>query len=216
MISFEKDNIKKDLTNVQSKVIGIMQVISKVMIEPVYTKTYLSENMESIIYRAEDACISARNTVEKYRYLYRDDEKVKRYSKAVSEISGMIELTEEGWIHIKLNSLLPHCKYRNNPYLSQTLSGLLHGFDKPLPKFEKAFLAIVEYCEYDGRRVFDQDNKGWKIIPNAIKGLVVEDDDQFHLDIGLFTKRSPELVCHIYILPEKQLYEFTKQLSENL
>ena len=52
----------------------------------------------------------------------------------------------------------------------------------------QGILAIVEYCDYDNREVYDQDNKSWKMIPNAIKGRVVKDDEQFRLDIGLFSK----------------------------
>ena len=93
---------------------------------------------------------------------------------------------------------------------------LLGEFEKPLPRFDKAFMAIIEYCDYDSRRVYDQDNKGWKMIANAIKGRMIEDDDQFHLDIGLFAKYSSDLACHIYILPEQDLCDFMYYLSKNL
>ena len=42
----------------------------------------------------------------------------------------------------------------------------------------KAILIIDEHCDLKNHQVFDQDNKGWKAIPNALKGLLVEDDDQ--------------------------------------
>lgn len=213
---FEKEEIKKDLGTVQSKVINALYPIANVITAELLTETYISNKMKTITQSIEEACVSARNTAEKYRRLYPHEEKLELPNTTVSDIAGTIELTAEGWIHIKLNSLLPHCKYKNDAYLSHTLSRLLHGFEEPLPKYEKAFLAIVEYCEFDGRRVFDQDNKAWKMIPNAIKGLIVEDDDQFHLDVGLFTKRSPELACHIYILSEKQICDFMKQLSKSL
>lgn len=40
------------------------------------------------------------------------------------------------------------------------------------------------------------------MIPNAIKGRVVEDDEQFKIDIGLFSKISDTPACHIYVIPE--------------
>lgn len=51
-------------------------------------------------------------------------------------------------------------------------------------------------------------NKSWKMIPNAIKGRVVEDDEQFKIDIGLFSKISDTPACHIYVIPETQLVDF--------
>ena len=70
------------------------------------------------------------------------------------------------------------------------------------------------YTEYDcnpGDRVivhilslihifYDPDNKGWKAIPNAIKGVLVDDDDQYSLEIALLSRRSAVTACHIYIL----------------
>ena len=82
--------------------------------------------------------------------------------------------------------------------------------------FDKAFLAFVEYCDYDNREVYDQDNKSWKMIPNAIKGRVVKDDEQFRLDIGLFSKISDTPACHIYVIPQTQLSEFMNYLSNDL
>ena len=50
--------------------------------------------------------------------------------------------------------------------------------------------------------MFDQGNKGWKAIPNALKGLVVEDDDQQSLELALLsTPDSDEELNADYILP---------------
>ena len=107
-------------------------------------------------------------------------------------------------------------KEKINGYIQDTLTRLLDECDKPLPMFDKAFLAIVEYCDYESREVFDQDNKSWKMIPNAIKGRVVEDDEQFKIDIGLFSKISDTPACHIYVIPETQLVDFIYYLSCDL
>ena len=136
--------------------------------------------------------------------------------KIISKVAGEIEVTAEGWLHIKLNTLLPNCRYKTNSYIQDTLTRLLEECDKPLPMFDKGFLAIVEYCDYDNREVYDQDNKSWKMIPNAIKGRVVKDDEQFRLDIGLFSKISDTPACHIYVIPQTQLSEFMNYLSNDL
>ena len=113
-------------------------------------------------------------------------------------------------------SPIRNCGYKTNSYIQDTLTRLLEECDKPLPMFDKAFLAIVEYCDYDNREVYDQDNKSWKMIPNAIKGRVVKDDEQFRLDIGLFSKISDTPACHIYVIPQTQLSEFMNYLSNDL
>lgn len=212
----DKEIIKKDFQSVQDKLITAMQAVSRVtMADPLSDKA-VGQKMDEVAESVESACVCARNIMEKYRMMLPREEKMKASYMIVSDVSGRIEVTAEGWIHISLNSLLPHCKYKNNPYLSDTLRRLVDGFTRPLPKYKKAFLAIIESCDYKNRRVFDQDNKAWKMIPNALKGIVIEDDDQFHLDIGLFSKFSPELACDIYVIPEEQIGEFMYYLSNDL
>ena len=43
-------------------------------------------------------------------------------------------------------------------------------------------LIIDEHTAMEGRHIFDQDNKGWKAVSNAIKGRLIPDDDQ-HISI---------------------------------
>ena len=72
----------------------------------------------------------------------------------------------------------------------------------------KAILIIDEHCDLKNRQVFDQDNKGWKAIPNALKGLVVEDDDQQSLELALLSTLDSEASCHIYVLDADDAGEF--------
>ena len=41
-----------------------------------------------------------------------------------------------------------------------------------------------------------------KAIPNALKGIVISDDDQFSLQISLLSTLSARPCCHIYLLPQ--------------
>ena len=68
--------------------------------------------------------------------------------KIISKVAGEIEVTAEGWLHIKLNTLLPNCRYKTNSYIQDTLTRLLEECDKPLPMFDKAFLAIMTTGRY--------------------------------------------------------------------
>lgn len=129
----------------------------------------------------------------------------------VSEIAGSIETNEFGWLHITLNTLLPHCRFKTPAYLSDTITRLVQGHQaegKRIPFFRKALLVIDEHCDAQNRQVFDQDNKGWKAIPNALKGLVVEDDDQQSLELALLSTLDSEASCHIYVLDADDAGEF--------
>lgn len=125
-----------------------------------------------------------------------------RVMKDSTAYAGSIGMTEYGWLHIELNNLLPHCQFSTPEYLHDTLARLLRGYAAAhrLPHFEKAFLAIEEWSDIPTRSVYDPDNKGWKAIPNAIKGVLVDDDDQYSLEIALLSKQSAVTACHIYIL----------------
>ena len=129
----------------------------------------------------------------------------------VTGIAGSIETNEFGWLHITLNTLLPHSRFTTPAYLSDTLTRLIAGHHAKrgwVPFFRKAILIIDEHCDLKNRQVFDQDNKGWKAIPNALKGLVVEDDDQQSLELALLSTPDSEAACHIYVLDADDAGEF--------
>lgn len=126
-------------------------------------------------------------------------------------LAGRVEVNAYGWLHIELNALLPHCRYQTPAYLTDTIIRLLDEYERGghrLPRFDKAMLVIDEHCDIDSRTVYDQDNKGYKAIPNAIKGRVIKDDDQFTLNICLLSTRSDKPACHIYLLPQYDAGDF--------
>ena len=127
------------------------------------------------------------------------------------EVTGFVETLGYGWLHIQLNTLLPHCRYQTSDWLSDTIRRLLDEYEaggSELPYFKEAMLVIDEHCGIDGRHIFDQDNKGWKAVPNALKGRLFPDDDQFSLDVVLLSTESEELWCDIYVLPADDAWEF--------
>lgn len=128
-----------------------------------------------------------------------------------SKVTGKIEVNQFGWVHITLNTLLPNCRYRTPEFLREAISRLLQSYTQtkgPLPWFEAALLVINERCDLQNRQVFDQDNKGWKAIPNAIKGVLVPDDDQFTLELALLSTPDQMPSCHIYVLPAEEAGDF--------
>lgn len=91
-----------------------------------------------------------------------------------------------------------------------TLERLLDGYAQhhQLPWFSKALLVIDEWSNIQNRRVYDQDNKGWKAIPNILKGRVLADDDQYRLEIALLSRQDEQPSCHIFILPAEDADAF--------
>ena len=125
------------------------------------------------------------------------------------EIYGKVEITDEGWLHIKLNTLLPNCKLvQNSNYISDSIARLLNNFGGELPFYDKAFIAIIERCDMENRTSFDHDNKGFRAILNALKGRLFSDDNQFELSLGLFAEYDSENACHVYVLPENEAVDF--------
>jgi hypothetical protein len=169
------------------------------------------------------------HTVMRARYLgeasYRDIQPLEKaamdYEKHWSGQSppGKAEVDENGWLHITLDTLLPHCKKAPNPWLRDTLVRLLYGYrqsGKALPRFGKALLVIDEHCDVESRRVFDQDNKAWKVIPNVLKGLVIDDDDQHTLGVALVSTWDAEPACHIYVMDMADAGTFFSMFSGDL
>lgn len=127
------------------------------------------------------------------------------------EIAGHVEILCEDWLHICLNTLLPHCRFQSPNWLTDTIRRLLNHYEaqgKPLPRYKRALLVIDEHSSIGGRHVFDQDNKGWKAVSNALKGRVIEDDDQYTLNVALVSKMSKETACHITLLEQRDAADF--------
>lgn len=157
---------------------------------------------EKALGEAESIALQLRVAHETLNPVCHSQYKKPQSTKAIN-LLGKVELLRYNWLHIELNTLLPHCRFAVPAYLTDTLHKLLQGFvanGGRLPKYEKAFMVIEEHCNIKRRNVFDEDNKGWKAIPNALKGIVIEDDDQFSLELALLSRISDTPSCHIYIM----------------
>ena len=127
--------------------------------------------------------------------------------------SGHIEIAGAGWVHMQIDTLLPHCRYMPATWLTDTVRQLLTAYMQRTNfrlHFKQMLLVIDEHSDVDGRHVFDQDNKGWKAVSNALKGLVIDDDDQYHLSVHMMSSRSAENVCHISLVLPESAEEFFK------
>ena len=201
---------RNDILSLQSDTIKVMNYISELLTSPRVSDRDIDDYMCEL----ENLCVKSRLTMESYRSEEMRRESI-RTNEIVSDVAGSIEVTSDGWLHITLNTLVPSCKHRVSGYISDNIRRLIYYYGNELPYFEKAFLGIVEYCNYENHNALDNDNKGWKMIPNALKGSVIEDDSQFVLSIGLFSKISENARCEIYVLPLEDGAVFMDLLNSN-
>ena len=112
----------------------------------------------------------------------------------------------------RLNTLLPHCRFQTPNWLSDTIRRLLDDYERSggtLPYFKSgAILCIDEYSSIESRTVYDQDNKGYKAVSNALKGRLFPDDNQYDLGLVLLSRKSGENVTHITVMDMEDLAQF--------
>ena len=133
------------------------------------------------------------------------------YMKSV-EIAGTVEMLEYTWLRIRLNTLLPHCRYQPPSWLSDTIRRLLDAYSNSgchLPFYRnQTVLVIEEYSDIGGRTIYDQDNKGYKAVSNALKGRLFPDDNQYDLGLVLLSRQSGENMTVITVLELADLPQF--------
>lgn len=177
----------------------------------------LNTLLDAAMQQIEMSCIEMRRLTEEIRPAL-PNRKSGYGNYHNKEIFGEITLLDNGWLDIRLEALLPHCKTVGcGQYVTDSITRLLNKFKADggeMPTFEKAFIAIVEHCPMNGAATFDHDNKGFKSVINALKGRLFQDDDQFELSLGLFTVQDEDVCCHIYITPYDEAGDFLYQLSD--
>lgn len=170
----------------------------------------LQKSLELAAEQFERAVLELRGICEHHTFAPVDASK--KASLLVMDVVGSVEVFGYGWLHITLNTLLPHCRFQSPTWLSDTLRRLLDRYEscgKKLPFYRRALMVIDEHSAIEGRHVFDQDNKGWKAVSNAFKGRLFPDDDQYTLSIALLSKKTDQAACcHITILPLEDAHDF--------
>lgn len=209
------DQLKNIVKELQHDEMKILQMLSDLLVSNSMSENVVSRQIEELLAEIENRCMKTRILLEKFHPVefpvWRP-----QVNEIVSDLAGNVEVTRDGWLHITLNTLLPNCRHRISGYIGDTIARLLEKYQSDIPYFEHAFLGIVEYCSYEHHNALDNDNKGWKMIPNALKGRVIEDDSQFCLSIGLFSKLSDENYCEIYVTPLEDASNLLLMLSESI
>lgn len=206
---------KEKLLRLEAEAAKIQFHLSQMISSESRSSAVIEREIDGYMCEVETLCVRSRILLDGYR----QTDTVSDYGipdKAVNKIAGDIEVTHDGWLHITLNTLLPNCKYKTSGYIGDTICRLMNSYEGELPYFETAFLGIVEHCNSENHHALDNDNKGWKMIPNALKGRVIGDDNQFVLSIGLFAKVSDEPKCDIYVLPPEDGAFFMDLLEKDM
>ena len=202
-------NIRKELDSIRQQIHKAYfqsNTLGTIVTEPYQSNPLFSKELDKLVSSLEKTVMHARHLNESCYIDIQPLEKMTAdYERHwMSAISGCtVEVDSNGWLHIVIGTLLPHCKRGTNHWLRDTLQKLLYGYKQSvgqLPRFERAMLIIDEHCNIESRRVYDQDNKAWKVIPNVLKGLVIEDDDQFSLGVALVSTQDDTPSCHIYVM----------------
>lgn len=116
-----------------------------------------------------------------------------------------VEVTRNGWTRIRLNTLLQSNRQYVTGYIESTLLQMLHEHrvgGGNLPWYERAFVVITEHTDKrSSDRTFDPDNKEWKCITNALKGVLFEDDDSQTVSLILDSEPDEKDFTEITVVP---------------
>ncbi len=209
------DDFKATISNLKTDCEAVICSLEELITDNALSKNEISKRSENYLCELENLCVKSRNVLDKYGYENPIKTSLGVTSKPI-DMAGEMEITRDGWLKITLNALLPNCRQRISRYIGDTIGRLIDDYPGELPYFENAFMAIIEHCNNENHNALDNDNKGWKMIPNALKGSVIEDDNQFILSVGLFTKLSDELKCEVYVLPLDESNIFMDLMVNNM
>ncbi|WP_418371763.1 hypothetical protein [Agathobaculum butyriciproducens] len=116
-----------------------------------------------------------------------------------------VEVTRNGWTRIRLNTLLQSNRQYVTGYIESTLLQMLHEYrlgGGNLPWYERAFVVITEHTEKRrSDRTFDPDNKEWKCILNALKGVLFEDDNSQTVSLILDSMTDGKGFTEVAVVP---------------
>ena len=121
-----------------------------------------------------------------------------------AEVTGAVKVTREGWTVIRLDTMLQNARRRTTGYIENSILELLklwRGRGGVLPWYRHAFVVITEHTDGKGGNVYDPDNREWKAVTNALKGVLFEDDDQFTVSLILDTVPDGRGYTEITVLP---------------
>lgn len=170
-----------------------------------------SQIADSTLCAAETAVLAARRS---FGSMLEKPKKEKKTQALLhpSHLTGSMKVTHDGWTVIQLNTLLQNTRQRTTGYIEHSILELLRQWREKggvLPWYQRAFTIIVEHTTRKNSST-DPDNKEWKAVTNALKGVLFEDDDSFTTSLILDTIWDGKEFTEVVILP---YHEVTSYLS---
>lgn len=174
-----------------------------------------SQIADETLSAAEIAVLAARRTFGNMLEKPKQGGKAPKRMPCSTEITGTVSVSREGWTVIRLDTLLQSARRRTTGYIENSILELLkqwRGKGGVLPWYKHCFVAITEHSDLHRSNVYDPDNKEWKSVTNALKGLLFADDDQLTVSLILDTVPDGKGYTEIVVLPHR---DAGKYLSEH-
>ena len=134
-----------------------------------------------------------------------------RFEPRAGNSAGSVKITREGWTVLRLDTLLQNARRRTTGYIENSLLILLKQWREGggvLPWYRHAFVIIAEHSDCKNGNAYDPDNREWKAVTNALKGVLFEDDDQFTISLILDTVPDGKGFTEITVLPYQDAAAF--------
>ena len=173
-----------------------------------------SQIADETLSAAEIAVLAARRTFGTMLEKPKQGGKAQRLTLRSNGITGTVTVSKQGWTVIRLDTLLQNARRRTTGYIENSILELLkqwRGRGGVLPWYKHCFVAITEHSDLHRSNVYDPDNKEWKSVTNALKGVLFADDDQLTVSLILDTVPDGKGYTEIVVLPH---HDAGRYLSE--
>ena len=165
-----------------------------------------SQIADETLSAAEIAVLAARRTFGSMLEKPKQGGKAQRLTLRSNGITGTVTVSKQGWTVIRLDTLLQNARRRTTGYIENSILELLkqwRGRGGVLPWYKHCFVAIIEHSDLQDSNTFDADNKEWKSVTNALKGVLFADDDQLTVSLILDTVPDGKGYTEIVVLPHR-------------
>lgn len=165
-----------------------------------------SQIADETLSAAEIAVLAARRTFGSMLEKPKQGGKAQRLTLRSNGITGTVTVSKQGWTVIRLDTLLQNARRRTTGYIENSILELLkqwRGKGGVLPWYKHCFVAITEHSDLHRSNVYDPDNKEWKSVTNALKGVLFADDDQLTVSLILDTVPDGKGYTEIVVLPHR-------------
>ena len=169
-----------------------------------------SQAADETLCAAETAVLIARRSFGELLEKGRRNRQL-RFEPRAGNSAGSVKITREGWTVLRLDTLLQNARRRTTGYIENSLLILLKQWREGggvLPWYRHAFVIIAEHSDRKNGNAYDPDNREWKAVTNALKGVLFEDDDQFTISLILDTVPDGKGFTEITVLPYQDAAAF--------